>query len=44
MPVVATILTREYGAKPETVEMMTARPPARPIPMSLLMGDMEGNI
>jgi bacterioferritin-associated ferredoxin len=41
MPVVATILTREYGAKPETVEMMTARPPARPIPLSLLMGEFK---
>jgi thioredoxin reductase/bacterioferritin-associated ferredoxin len=41
MPVVAAILTREYGAKPETIEMMTARPPSRPIPLSLLMGDVE---
>jgi NADPH-dependent 2,4-dienoyl-CoA reductase/sulfur reductase-like enzyme len=39
MPAVAAILTREYGAKPETIEMMTARPPSRPIPLSLLMGD-----
>jgi thioredoxin reductase/bacterioferritin-associated ferredoxin len=44
MPVVAAILTREYGAKPETIEMMTTRPPARPIPLSLLMGDMEKSI
>jgi thioredoxin reductase/bacterioferritin-associated ferredoxin len=44
MPVVAAILTREYGAQPETIEMMTTRPPARPIPLSLLMGDVEGNI
>jgi NADPH-dependent 2,4-dienoyl-CoA reductase/sulfur reductase-like enzyme len=38
MPVVAAILTREYDAKPENIEMMTARPPFRPIPLSLLMG------
>jgi NADPH-dependent 2,4-dienoyl-CoA reductase/sulfur reductase-like enzyme len=42
-PVVAAILTREYGAKPETVEMMTARPPSRPIPLSLLMGESKNN-
>jgi bacterioferritin-associated ferredoxin len=40
-PVIAAMLVREYGAKPETIEMMTARPPARPIPLSLLMGDIE---
>jgi len=39
MPVVAAILTREFGAKPETIKMMTTRPPARPVPLSLLMGD-----
>jgi hypothetical protein len=38
MPVVAAILTREYNAMPETIEMMTARPPFRPVPLSLLMG------
>ena len=39
MPVVAAILAREYGAKPEAIEMMTTRPPARPVPLSLLMGE-----
>jgi thioredoxin reductase/bacterioferritin-associated ferredoxin len=36
-PVVAAILAREFGAKPEDIKLMTARPPARPIPLSLLM-------
>ena len=29
------------GAKPEEIKMMTTRPPARPIPLSLLTVDME---
>jgi len=40
MPVVAAILAREFGAKPEAIKMMTARPPARPVPLSLLMGEL----
>jgi hypothetical protein len=44
MPVVAEIFTREYNAKPETIEMMTTRPPTRPMPLSLLMGDIEKSI
>lgn len=43
-PVVAAMLAREFGAKPEDIELMTTRPPARPIPLSLLMGDVKGNI
>ena len=40
-PVVAAILAREFGVRPETIKMMTTRPPARPIPLSLLMVDVE---
>jgi NADPH-dependent 2,4-dienoyl-CoA reductase/sulfur reductase-like enzyme len=40
-PVLAAILVREFGAKPEEIKMMTTRPPARPIPLSLLTVDME---
>ena len=36
-PTIAAILAREFGVKPETIKMMTTRPPARPIPLSLLM-------
>jgi thioredoxin reductase/bacterioferritin-associated ferredoxin len=41
MPVVAAILMREFGAKPEAIRMMTTRPPARPVPLSLLMGEFN---
>jgi NADPH-dependent 2,4-dienoyl-CoA reductase/sulfur reductase-like enzyme len=37
MPTIAAILGREFGIKPETIRMMTPRPPARPVPMSLLL-------
>jgi len=36
-PVIAAMLTREFGADPEKIQMVTTRPPARPIPLSLLM-------
>lgn len=41
LPTIAAILAREFGARPEDIPMMTTRPPARPIPLSLLMVDME---
>ena len=40
-PVIAAMLVREFGLQPETVRMMTTRPPARPIPLNLLSGDKE---
>ena len=36
-PVIAAMLAREFGVNPGTIKMMTTRPPARPIPLSLLM-------
>jgi NADPH-dependent 2,4-dienoyl-CoA reductase/sulfur reductase-like enzyme len=36
-PAIAAMLTREFGADPEKIKMVTTRPPARPIPLSLLM-------
>jgi NAD(P)H-nitrite reductase large subunit len=36
-PTIAAILVREFGVKPETIKMMTTRPPARPIPLALLL-------
>jgi thioredoxin reductase/bacterioferritin-associated ferredoxin len=41
LPTIAAMLAREFGARPEDIPMMTTRPPARPIPLSLLMVDME---
>jgi hypothetical protein len=35
------MLAREYGVKPDAIQMMTTRPPARPIPLNLLMPDKE---
>jgi thioredoxin reductase/bacterioferritin-associated ferredoxin len=43
-PVIAAILVREFGNQPESIRMMTTRPPARPIPLSLLMGDIKAGI
>ena len=40
-PVIAAILTREFGVEPDAIQMMTTRPPARPIPLNLLMLDKE---
>jgi thioredoxin reductase/bacterioferritin-associated ferredoxin len=36
-PTIAAMLAREFGVEPETITMMTTRPPARPIPLSLLL-------
>ena len=41
LPTIVAMLAREFGANPEEIQMMTTRPPARPIPLSLLMVDME---
>ena len=40
-PTIAMILAREFGAGPETVKRFTPRPPARPIPLHLLMADLS---
>jgi NADPH-dependent 2,4-dienoyl-CoA reductase/sulfur reductase-like enzyme len=40
-PVIAAMLVRELGLRPEAVRMMTTRPPARPIPLNLLSVDKE---
>jgi bacterioferritin-associated ferredoxin len=42
-PAIAAILAREFDADPTEIKMATTRPPARPIPLSLLMVDLEGN-
>ena len=44
MPTIAAMLTREFGARPEDIPMMTTRPPARPIPLGLLMVETEAGI
>jgi bacterioferritin-associated ferredoxin len=41
LPTIAVMLAREFDARPEEIPMMTTRPPARPIPLHLLMVDME---
>jgi NADPH-dependent 2,4-dienoyl-CoA reductase/sulfur reductase-like enzyme len=41
-PTIAAILAREFGVKPETIKMMTTRPPARPIPLALLLATDAG--
>jgi bacterioferritin-associated ferredoxin len=41
MPTIAAMLAREFDARPEDIPMMTTRPPARPIPLSLLMVETE---
>jgi hypothetical protein len=43
-PAIAAILVREFEADPAGIEMVTTRPPARPIPLNLLMVDLEENI
>jgi bacterioferritin-associated ferredoxin len=40
-PAIAAILAREFDADPAELKMVTTRPPARPIPLNLLMVDME---
>jgi NADPH-dependent 2,4-dienoyl-CoA reductase/sulfur reductase-like enzyme len=40
-PTIAAMLTREFGADPAMIKMATTRPPARPIPLSLLMVDVD---
>ncbi|UCD81361.1 MAG: FAD-dependent oxidoreductase [Desulfobacterales bacterium] len=39
-PAIAAMLAREFGADPAEIKMQTTRPPARPIPLSLLMVDI----
>ena len=40
-PAIAAMLAREFGADPTAIKMVTTRPPARPIPLNLLMVDLE---
>ena len=40
-PSIAAILNAEFGIAPETITGITPRPPARPIPMSLLLVNPE---
>jgi len=40
-PAIAAILAREFEADPAKIKMVTTRPPARPIPLNLLMVDAE---
>jgi NADPH-dependent 2,4-dienoyl-CoA reductase/sulfur reductase-like enzyme len=40
-PAIAAILAREFDADPAGIEMQTTRPPARPIPLNLLMVDLD---
>ena len=40
-PTIAAILAREFETDPSKIEMVTTRPPARPIPLNLLMVDLE---
>jgi thioredoxin reductase/bacterioferritin-associated ferredoxin len=40
-PAIAAILAREFDADPAKIKMVTTRPPARPIPLNLLMVDVE---
>jgi NADPH-dependent 2,4-dienoyl-CoA reductase/sulfur reductase-like enzyme len=39
-PSIAAMLAREFGADPAGIKMVTTRPPARPIPLSLLTVDV----
>jgi NADPH-dependent 2,4-dienoyl-CoA reductase/sulfur reductase-like enzyme len=38
-PAIAAMLAREFGADPAEIKIQTTRPPARPIPLNLLMVD-----
>jgi len=40
-PTIAAILAREFETDPAKIKMVTTRPPARPIPLNLLMVDVE---
>ena len=40
-PAIVAMLAREFDADPAELKMQTIRPPARPIPLSLLMADLE---
>jgi len=42
-PTVAAILVREFGASPEEIATMTPRPPGRPVPLRLLLADLESD-
>jgi NADPH-dependent 2,4-dienoyl-CoA reductase/sulfur reductase-like enzyme len=42
-PAIAAILAREFDADPAELKMVTTRPPARPIPLNLLMVELEEN-
>ena len=39
LPTIVAMLAREFGANPERIPLMTTRPPAKPIPLNLLMVD-----
>jgi hypothetical protein len=41
LPTIGAMLVREFDAHPEEIPMMTTRPPARPIPLDLMMVDLE---
>ncbi|MBC8393821.1 MAG: (2Fe-2S)-binding protein, partial [Deltaproteobacteria bacterium] len=43
LPTIAMILMNEFGVRPEALTGMTPRPPAKPIPLSLLIttGDQK---
>jgi bacterioferritin-associated ferredoxin len=41
LPTIVAMLVREFGAGQEEIQLMTTRPPARPIPLNLLTVDME---
>jgi NADPH-dependent 2,4-dienoyl-CoA reductase/sulfur reductase-like enzyme len=43
-PSIAAMLAREFDADPAGIKMVTTRPPARPIPLNLLMVDMENDL
>ena len=42
-PAISVILTREFDADPASIKMMTTRPPARPIPLNLMIVDLDEN-
>jgi NAD(P)H-nitrite reductase large subunit len=43
LPTIAAIIAREFGLKEKDIGLMTTRPPAKPIPLNLLMVDLEGD-
>ncbi len=40
-PAISAMLAREFDVDPAGIKMMTTRPPARPIPLNLLMVELE---